>query len=179
MIRVQVLEPKLAAGDPDIMSPFTMNFPTVLHLVNLFVGGILAGMEIVIHYGLRSPTYVLSDRAQLQLRQALVLRLRILVPAFFVPTLLSGIAIVVLEGAAAGLWLRCGGLLAMLVWVVIRIIGTVPINSATLTWDLAAPPENWKAQVVRAERFHDIGVWAVVLSFACFLVSTAVSLTVH
>jgi hypothetical protein len=156
-----------------------MNFTTVLHFVNLFFAGILAGMEIVIHYGLRAPTEVLSDQSQLQLRQALVLRLRVLVPAFFVPTALSAIAIAVLEGAAVGLWLRCVGLLATLVWIVIRIIGTVPINSATLTWELAAPPKDWKAQVARAERFHDIGVWVMVLSYACFLATTAVSLSAH
>jgi hypothetical protein len=156
-----------------------MNFTTPLHLVNLFFGGILAGMEIVIHYGLRAPTEVLSDRSQLQLRQALVLRLRVLVPAFFVPTALSAIAIAMLEGAAVGVWLRSVGLLAMFVWILIRIIGTVPLNSAALTWELAAPPKDWKAQVVRAERFHDIGVWAVVLSYACFLTTTAVSLGAH
>ena len=156
-----------------------MNFNVSLHFINLFFAGILAGIEIVIHFGLRAPTEVLSDRSQLRLRQALVLRLRVLVPAFFVPTALSGIAVAVLDGAAAGLWLRCVALLAILVWIVIRIVGTVPLNSATLTWELAAPPADWKAQVVRAERFHDIGVWAVVLSFGCFLASTAVTLTAH
>jgi hypothetical protein len=151
-----------------------MNFITVLHFINLFFGGILAGIEIVIHYGLRAPAEVMSERSQLQLRQALVLRLRILVPAFFLPTALSAIGVAVLEGAAAGLWLRCVGLIAILLWIVIRIIGTVPINSATLSWELAAPPTDWKAQVVRAERFHDIGVWAAVVSFACFL-ATAIT----
>jgi hypothetical protein len=156
-----------------------MSFNVALHFINLFFAGILAGMEIVIHYGLRKPTEVLSDQSQLQLRQALILKLRVLVPAFFVPMALSGIAVVVLDGTAAGLWLRCVALLAMLVWGVIRIIGTVPINSATLTWELAVPPADWKAQVARAERFHDIGVWAVVLSFACFLATTAITLTVR
>jgi hypothetical protein len=156
-----------------------MNPATALHFINLFFAGILAGVEIVIHYGLRAPSEVLSEPSQLQLRQALVLRLRVLVPAFFVPTALSGIAIAVLDGGAAGLWFRCAGLLALLVWIVIRIIGTVPINSATVTWDLAAPPKDWKAQVARAERFHDVGVWAVVLTYACFLATTAVTLTHH
>jgi hypothetical protein len=156
-----------------------VNFTAVLHCINLFFGGILAGMEIVIHYGLRAPAEVLSDSSQLQLRQALVLRLRVLVAVFFVPTALSGIAIAVLEGAAVGLWLRGVGLLAILVWIVIRIIGTVPINSATLTWELAIPPKDWKAQVARAERFHDVGVWAVILSYACFIAATVVSLNGH
>jgi hypothetical protein len=74
------------------------------------------------------------------------------------------------------LWLRCAGLCALRVWIAIRVIGTVPINSATLTWDLAAPPKDWKGAVARAERFHDVGVWAVVLSYACFLANAAVTL---
>jgi hypothetical protein len=36
------------------------------------------------------------------------------------------------------LWLRCAGLCALRVWIAIRVIGTVPINSATVKWDFAA-----------------------------------------
>lgn len=154
-----------------------MNPVTVLDVVSVFFAGLLAGMEFVIHYGVRAPAGVLDEQAQLQLRQALVLRLRVLVPAFFVPTAVSAIAVTVLNGAAPGLWFRCAGVLAVLIWIVIRVIGTVPINSATLTWQLSAPPKNWKALVNHAERFHDVGVWAAVLAFACFLTAMALKLT--
>ena len=65
-----------------------MNPATVLNFVTLFFAGILAGIEFVIHYGLRAPTEVLDQQfQQIRLRrQLLVLRLRVLVPAFFVPT---------------------------------------------------------------------------------------------
>src|SRR5689334_17694894 len=115
-------------------------------------------MEIAIHYGLHGATQVLSDPSQIRLRQVLVRRLRILVPAFFLPTAVSGITVAVLDGAAPGFWLRCTGMLAVLVWFVIRVIGTVPINSATLTWEAGAPPQNWRALVAHAERFHILGV---------------------
>jgi len=32
-----------------------LNAMTVFHLINLFFAGILAGMEIAIHYGLHAP----------------------------------------------------------------------------------------------------------------------------
>src|ERR1700722_11624850 len=112
------------------MNPFV-----ALDFVNLFFAGMLAGMEIPIHYGLHPSTLALSEQSQLQLRRALVLRLRLLVPTFFLPTAISGIAVVVLDGAAPGLWFRCAGILAVLVWIVGRVIGTVPINRATLTWE--------------------------------------------
>jgi hypothetical protein len=156
-----------------------MNTATVLDFITLFFAGILAGIEIVIHYGLRAPAEVLDEQSQIQLRQALVLRLRVLVPAFFVPTAVSAIAVTVLDGGAPGLWFRCAGVLAVLTWIVIRVIGTVPINSATLAWQPSAPPKNWKAQVNHAERFHIVGVWAAVLAFAFFLTAVALQLAAH
>ncbi len=148
-----------------------LSLATALAFVDLFFGGILAGMEIVIHYGLRAPSEVLNEPSQLQLRQALVLRLRVLVPAFFAPTLLSAIAISLLERSAPGASLHYVGLAALLIWIGIRVVGTVPINSATLTWKLESPPKNWKAQIDHAERFHVVGVWMVVAAFATFLMA--------
>ncbi|HLY27253.1 MAG TPA: hypothetical protein VKQ72_12985 [Aggregatilineales bacterium] len=155
-----------------------MNSIIALDFANLFFTGLLAGIELVIHYGLRAPAEVLDERSQLQLRQALVLRLRVLVPAFFLPAALSGLAVTVLNSGTPGFWLRCAGLLAMFIWVVIRVVGTVPINSATLTWQPGAPPRNWKALVNHAERFHIVGVWADLLAFALFLTAMALQLTV-
>src|SRR5437016_11037281 len=94
----------------------TVNFIVVLDFVNLFFAGLLAGIEFVIHYGLRAPAEVLDEQSQLQLRQALVLRLRVLVPAFFLPAAVSGIAVTVLDGGAPGFWLRVAGMLCMLIW---------------------------------------------------------------
>jgi len=153
-----------------------VNYVIALDFVNLFFAGLLAGIEFVIHYGLRTPAEVLDDRSQLQLRQAMVLRLRVLVPALFVPAAVSGLAVTLLDVGAPGFWLRVAAMLAMLVWVGIRVVGTVPINSATLTWQPDAPPKNWKALVNHAERFHIVGVWAVVLAFALFLAAMALQL---
>ena len=152
---------------------------TVLDFVNVFFAGILAGIEFVIHYGLRGPSEILDEYAQLQLRQALVMRLRVLVPAFFVPTAVLGIALTVLNAGTPGFWFRCAAMLALCTWIVIRVVGTVPINSATVDWQLSAPPKNWKELVNHAERFHIVGVWASVLAFAFFLTAVALKLTVH
>src|SRR5205085_2178379 len=105
-----------------------MNAIIVLDFINLFFAGLLAGVEFVIHYGLRAPAEVLDEKSQLQLRQTMVLRLRVLVPAFFLPAAVSGLAVTILNGGAPGIWLRGAGILAMLIWVAIRVVGTVPIN---------------------------------------------------
>jgi hypothetical protein len=156
-----------------------MTAATVLDFVNVFFAGILADIEFVIHYGLRAPAEILDEQSQLKFRQALVLRLRVLVPAFFVPTAVLGIALTVLNSAAPGFGFRCAGVVAILTWIVIRVIGTVPINSATLTWQPSAPPKNWKALVNHAERFHIVGAWAAVMAFAFFLTAVALKLAAH
>ena len=156
-----------------------MTLANILDLVSVFFAGMLAGIEFVIHYGLRTSAELLNEHSQLQLRQALVLRLRVLVPAFFVPTAALGIALTFLNSSAPGFAFRCAGVAALLTWIAIRVIGTVPINSATLTWNPGAPPKNWQVQVDHAERFHIVGVWAAVLAFACFLTAVALKLAVH
>ncbi len=156
-----------------------MNLTTLLAGVNLFCAGILAGMEIVIHYGLRAPAEELDEQSQIQLRQALIRRLRVLVPAFFVPTAVTGIAVTLLDVGALGFWFQCAGIVALLIWILIRVVGTVPLNSATLTWHSDAPPKNWRALVNHAERFHSIGVWAAVAAFALFLTVVALQQAAH
>src|SRR5665213_2863821 len=101
-----------------------MNLIIALDFASLVFSGILAGMEIVIHYGLRRPAEVLDEKSQLQLRQALVVRLRVLVPAFFVPTTLSGLAVTILGGLTPAFWWRCGGMCVLILWIAIRVIGT-------------------------------------------------------
>jgi uncharacterized membrane protein len=154
-----------------------MHLVTILDVVSVFFAGMMAGSEFVIHYGVRGPAEMLDDHAQLQLRQALVMRLRVLVPTLFLPTAVLGIALTVINAGTPGFWLRSAAVVALLIWIVIRIIGTVPINSATAAWQLSAPPKNWKELVRRAERFHIVGVWTAVLAFACFLTAVALTLS--
>jgi hypothetical protein len=136
-------------------------------------------METAVHYGLQPATQSISDQSLFQLRQALVLRLRILVPAFFLPTAASGIAVVILDGTAPGLFFRGAAIVAVVVWIVTRVIGTVPINKASLTWQVGSPPTDWKAQVDHAERFHVLGVWAALIAFASFLAAAALKLAAY
>ena len=149
---------------------------TIFELVNVFFAGMLAGTEFIIHHGVRGPSEALDDHAQLQLRKALVLKLRVLAPAFFLPSFVLGIVLTCLNTNEPGFVLRCVAVAALLLWIIIRGIGTVPINSATLDWKLSAPPKDWKVQVQRAERFHIAGVWASVLAFALFLITLVLRL---
>ena len=150
-----------------------MNAEAIIGLANLFCIGILAGEEFTIRYGVRAAVASLDERPHIQLRQALIRRLRILVPAVFVLSLVSGIAVTLVDGFDHGFGFRCAGLLALITFIAITLTGTVPINEAALTWDPAAPPQNWRALVNRWEQLDIARCWAAIAAFALFLAAMA------
>jgi uncharacterized membrane protein len=149
----------------------------IVGLVNLFCVGLLAGEEFVIRYGVRAPLARLDQRPHIQFRQELIRSLRVLVPAVFALAILSGIAATILDGLDGfdlGFGLRCAGLLALVAFIAVTLTGTVPINEAALTWDPAAPPQNWQVQVHRWERLDTARTWAALMAFALFLTAAGV-----
>ena len=101
-----------------------------------------------------------------------------LVPAIFAVAFLSAIAATVLAGFNTGLGVafvvRCAGLLVLLTFISVTLLGTVPINQVALTWDPAAPPSNWRELVARWERLDTVRTWLALSAFALFLVAIAV-----
>jgi uncharacterized membrane protein len=151
----------------------------VVEFVSLFLAGMLAGEEFVVRYGVRGPLAALDDRAHIQLRLGLIRTLRVLVPAIAVPAFVSGIAVAILDGTRAGAVFRWAGVLALLIWFLVTVFGTVPINEAAFEWHPDAPPSGWKALVDRWERLNTVRTWAAVLAFALLLTGVALRLGVH
>ena len=98
-------------------------------------------------------------------------RLRILAPAIFLPAIMLAALIAFEERHERGSWFRLVTVGMLLVWIFIRILRTVPVNSATLEWNPETPPSNWRSQIERTERFHVVAAWAAVLAFLCSLAS--------
>jgi hypothetical protein len=155
---------------------YPINIYLLLEFLNLFCAGLLAGAEYTVRFGVRAPITILDERPQVELRQALIRRLRVLVPAVYVPTALSAVAVMVLAGSGAGFGFRCVGLLAVLLWTATTFLGTVPINADMLTWRPEAPPAQWKAIIGKWERLDTIRFWAAVVAFAFFLTAAALRL---
>lgn len=149
----------------------------ILEFVNLFCAGLWAGAEFAVCFGVRPAVNILDEQPHLQLRQKLILILRVLVPAIFLPTLLSAIAITYLNGTGSGFVWRCIGLLAIIIWGLVTFLGTVPINSDILTWRADSPPSDWRAVISRWERLDKVRFWTAVAAFAFFLAATALQLT--
>ena len=157
-----------------------MNLTTILDFATVFFAGLLAGAMFVIDYGVgRAVAAVLDEQSQIQVRQALIGSLRVLVPVIFVLTILSGVAITVLDGVDPGFAFRLAGLLVVLTSFLLTLLGTAPINSAVFDWQPSAPPKNWRTLVSRWERLDRARTLAAVAGFALFLTAMALTLAAH
>lgn len=150
-----------------------MDVGDVLGLVSLLGAGLLAGEEITIRYGVRAPLASLDDQTHIRVRQALIRRLRVLVPAVYLATIGSAATTAIVDGAGGGLALRSAALVALVAWITVTLGGTVPINSAALDWEPSAPPGDWRVRVDQWERLNTVRAWLAVAAFALLLVATA------
>jgi uncharacterized membrane protein len=148
-------------------------YRVVIECAGLFLAGILAGEEFVVRYGVRGPLAALDDHSHILLRQGLIRTLRILVPAIFMPAFASGIAVAILEGSGTGAAFRWAGVLTLLIWFLVTLFGTVPINEGAIEWQPDAPPRDWKALVDKWERLNTLRTWAAILAFVFFLTAVA------
>ncbi len=149
----------------------------VLPGIGLFLAGILAGEELVVRYGVQPALNGLPDRAHILARQALVRRLRVLVPIVMVPTVIVGIAVLVIGGSGAGFGFRWATAIALVGVVLISVLGTVPINIRVNDWPVDSPPENWRDEVRRWELIDVFRSSAAVIAFGCAVVATALRLS--
>ncbi|WP_371477069.1 anthrone oxygenase family protein [Kitasatospora sp. NBC_00315] len=144
----------------------------ILEVLNLLSAGLLAGAEFVVRFGVRSSIGALDPEPSILLRQALIRRLRRVVPALYLPTLLTGLAVTIRYGGGTGLAVRCAAMAAVLVWTVTTFAGTVPINATILDeWRADAPPAGWRATVRRWERLDTIRTVAAMVAFVLFLIA--------
>ncbi|HWD26957.1 MAG TPA: anthrone oxygenase family protein [Rhizomicrobium sp.] len=131
----------------------------------LFLAGLLAGEELAICIGIRPALGRLEASLQIPLRQALIRRLRVLVPILIFATLAAG----VFAWHAAPGTLRLAGPAALLALIAVTLGGTVPINKAALAWNPAVPPSGWQESVRRWERLDIIRCWLALAAFALFI----------
>ncbi|GAA1019605.1 hypothetical protein Aple_087150 [Acrocarpospora pleiomorpha] len=123
----------------------------VVQYIGLFLLGVLAGEELIVCYGIHPALSSLDDRAHLLARQALVRRLRVVVPIVMLPA--AALALVRLATVTgSGLALRWATLVAMVAFLLLSFLGTVPINIKVNDWRVDAPPADWKAVIRRWAR---------------------------
>jgi len=143
----------------------------ILEFVSLLLAGVLAGEELIVRAGVQPALRTLPDLAHVQARQALVRRLRVVVPVIMVPTVLAAIAVLVLGGGGPGFVFRILGVAALVAFLLFSFLGTVPINIRVNDWDARNPPADWKAVVHRWEVIDVFRSSAAMLAFVFLLVA--------
>ncbi|HEY4225695.1 MAG TPA: anthrone oxygenase family protein [Pseudolysinimonas sp.] len=147
----------------------------VLETLGVLFAGVLAGEEFIVRYGVQPALTALPDLPHLLARQALVRRLRIVVPALMVPTVLLAIAGLVVGGAGAGFGFRLAGLAALIAFVLFSFLGTVPINIRVNGWDAERPPVDWRQTVARWQLIDVFRSSAALLGFALLLIGVVLA----
>ena len=142
----------------------------IVDTVAVLFAGVLAGEEFIVRYGVQPALTSLDDLPHLRARQALVRRLRVVVPALMVPTVLLAIAALIVGGTGSGFGFRVAGLAALVAFVLFSFLGTVPINIAVNDWDAEHPPADWKRVVARWQLIDVFRSSAALLGFALLLV---------
>jgi len=147
-------------------------------IVNVFLAGLLAGEELAVCYGLREPLNVLSAYPQIQIRQALIKKLRILVPATFLPAVISAILLTFHNTQQNACTCRFAGLVAMLIWSLTTFMGTVPIHKQVALWNPETPPINWRTLINQWERLDQVRCWSAIIAFGFFLAAIMIQLDI-
>lgn len=147
----------------------------LLTALGLFLAGILAGMELVVRYGIHPALMRLPDRAHLEARHEVVRVVRVMVPAVLLPSVLVGVAVAILSASDAGSPWRWAAVVAYVAYLLVVFLGTVPINDRFYKWDAANPPEGWQEVIRRWALIDVVRSSLAVLAFALFLVAAAVA----
>ncbi|WP_433515172.1 hypothetical protein ACQP2T_05900 [Nonomuraea sp. CA-143628] len=144
----------------------------VVQYIGLFLLGVLAGEELIVRYGIHPVLSGLDDRAHLLARQALIRRLRVVVPIVMLPAAAFAlVGLVTVTGP--GLTLRWATLIAMVVFMLLSFLGTVPINIKVNDWRADAPPADWKAVVRRWARIDVLRSTAATAAFLFAVLAVA------
>lgn len=138
----------------------------------LFLLGVLAGEELIVRYGIHPAVSSLDDHGQLLVRQALVRRLRVVVPIIMLPAAALAVTVLVVV-TGPGLPLRWASVIAMVVFLLLSFLGTVPINIKVNDWRADAPPPGWKAVVRRWARIDVLRSAAATAAFLFALLAVA------
>jgi uncharacterized membrane protein len=91
-----------------------------------------------------------------------------LATGLLVPAMLgsAALALAVIRRRDGGRWLALTAVLLLLVTTVISVSISVPINTAQLSWSIAAPPADWSAVRDRWQLAHVVRSTTAVLAFA-------------
>jgi hypothetical protein len=146
---------------------------TILQAVGVILAGILAGEEFIVRYEVQPALGNLDDRTHVAARIALVRALRVVVPVLMLAAAAVAVAVVVTAGGQHGAGWRWAGLAALVAFMLLSFLGTVPINMKVVDWQPDHPPADWRAVVHRWQGLDTLRSTGAIVAFACFAIALA------
>lgn len=143
----------------------------MLHAVALFIIGTLVGNEFCIAAFAHPALSRLDDETHRRAARALADVLGRRMPLWYVPAMLLFIA----ESVATLVplvWFATLLFFGVIVWTLLRL---APLNKRIASWDLVAPPSDWRLQRARWDSWHRTRVAIIAAAFAMLCVAIGVS----
>lgn len=145
----------------------------VLEFLALVFTGLLAGEELIVRWGIAPALREVPDTAHLEVRIALVRRLRVVVPMLIVPTVLTTLGVAVFAAPGPLGW---ASLAVLVVFVAASAWGTVPINMQVIEWSPHSPPAAWRSVISRWEAIDVLRSSTAVATFVLLCAAVIVGL---
>ena len=101
----------------------------------------------------------------------MVKRLKVVVPVLIVPAVIATATWLAVSSGEPGGAIRWAGLTALLTFVLLSALGTVPINIKINGWDADQPPADWRQVVHRWTVIDVFRSSAAVLTFLLFTIA--------
>jgi uncharacterized membrane protein len=155
---------------------FILNFPDILKLAAIFIGGTMVGNEFAVAVFFHPRISRLDDATHVRAVQTLALALGTVMPFWYALTLILSLAVTFVscpEGTSA----RTLALIASALFagsVVYSVLGPVPINNKVAKWHPDSLPSNWRKLRERWDRLHAFRVVILMVAFL-LLVAAAIS----
>lgn len=140
--------------------------------VGLFLLGLLAGEEFAINAGIRVLLARLETSVHIRARQELIRTLRILVPFLFAAALGFQILAAAVTPGGRMMAMHLVAIALLFAFIMVTLLGTVPINKAVLEWNPQQPPPGWQDSI---RRWELLDLVRTILAIAAFVAALATS----
>ena len=147
---------------------------TMIAVLSLVVTGLLVGVELSVAAFVGPMLDGLPGDAGVLGRAHGGRVLGRLMPWWYMPSLVLIVAVAVRAPGRAATWAAALGGVLLMVSVVMSLALLVPINNRGKTWTPRTAPSDWREQVQRWDRLHQVRVAVITVGFACVAFGVAV-----
>lgn len=143
----------------------------ILAVVTIVVAGVMVGVEFAVAVFVNPILDRLPDNGGLNARSDGARVLGRVMPVWYFTSLVLGAVWAALAWGEDGASYVVAGAALLGASIVFSILLLVPTNTRSAKWSVEGPPEDWKEQLGRWDRYHHLRVGIIVLAFACFAVA--------